>query len=202
MTDSKVLIEAVGYLGSALVLVAFLMTSVVKLRVVNSIGSLIFATYAVIIHSYPTALMNVCLILINVYYLWKLKRPDRDYSLAVLAPTDGYVRYFLSHYEKDISRCFPDRIPDLEGINRAYLVCHGSEPSGLLLGKEADGVLTITLDYSTPAFRDSSEGRFLLERLPDEGLHTLRYENAEEGHISYLKRMGYSLQNGVWERTL
>ena len=60
--DTGTLIEAVGYLGSALVLVSFLMASVVKLRVVNSIGSTIFAVYALIIRSYPTALMNFCLL--------------------------------------------------------------------------------------------------------------------------------------------
>ena len=36
------MIELVGYLGSALVVVSMLMTSVVKLRVVNTIGSAIF----------------------------------------------------------------------------------------------------------------------------------------------------------------
>lgn len=38
--NTSSLIEAVGYLGSALVLVSFLMSSVVKLRVVNTVGSL------------------------------------------------------------------------------------------------------------------------------------------------------------------
>ena len=41
--NTSTIIEAVGYVGSALVLVSFLMTSVVKLRVVNAAGSLIFA---------------------------------------------------------------------------------------------------------------------------------------------------------------
>ena len=61
----EMIIEAVGYLGSFLVLVSFLMTSVVKLRIVNTIGSLIFMIYALIIKSYPTAVMNACLVLIN-----------------------------------------------------------------------------------------------------------------------------------------
>ena len=65
-------IEAIGYLGSSLVLVSFLMASVAKLRIVNSVGSVIFTIYAFIIHSYPTAIMNICLVLINIYYLVKL----------------------------------------------------------------------------------------------------------------------------------
>ena len=72
--SKEVLIELFGYLGSFLVLISFLMTSVVKLRVINTIGSLIFMTYAVIIKSYPTAVMNFCLVLINLHYLWKMSK--------------------------------------------------------------------------------------------------------------------------------
>ena len=42
----ELLIELFGYLGSFLVLISFLMTSVFKLRVINTIGSVIFMTYA------------------------------------------------------------------------------------------------------------------------------------------------------------
>ncbi len=66
MFNAKFLIEAFGYLGSFLVLVSMLMTSVMKLRIINTIGSTIFTIYALIIHSYPTAFMNFCLILINL----------------------------------------------------------------------------------------------------------------------------------------
>ena len=67
------MIELIGYLGSALVVVSMLMSSVVKLRVINTIGSGIFAAYALMIHSYPTALMNICLVGINIYNLLKLR---------------------------------------------------------------------------------------------------------------------------------
>ena len=71
--ETATIYEIIGYVGSALVLVSFLMASVVKLRIVNSVGSLIFAVYALLIKSYPTMVMNICLVLINLYYLWKLR---------------------------------------------------------------------------------------------------------------------------------
>ena len=70
--NTNMIIEAVGYLGSLLVLVSFLMVSVVKLRVVNTVGSFIFMVYALIIRSYPTAIMNFCLVLINLRFLYRL----------------------------------------------------------------------------------------------------------------------------------
>ena len=66
------IVELVGYFGSILVVVSMLMTSVVRLRIINTIGSFIFTIYALIIHSYPTALMNFSLVLINVYNLYRL----------------------------------------------------------------------------------------------------------------------------------
>ena len=196
--DPHTIIEAIGYLGSALVLVSFLMASVVKLRVVNSIGSAIFAVYAFIIHSYPTAIMNICLLLINLYYLWKLRNREPNYRLVRLEPGERFVADFLESNGRDIAACFPGRSWDTARLNRAYLVCHGAEPAGLLLGEERDGEMDVALDYSTPAYRDSSEGRYLLEHLPREGIRRLRYRNAEDSHLAYLKRMGYREEDGCY----
>lgn len=194
--------EIIGYVGSGLVLVSFLMASVVKLRIVNTVGSLIFAIYALLIHSYPTMIMNICLVLINLYYLWKLRNSEPNYRLVSLAPAGGYAEAFLREHREDIARCFPGRNWDDEALNRAWLVCHNDEAAGLLLGTESDGVLDVALDYSTPAYRDSSEGRYLVEHLGQEGLKLLRYEHAEQGHVAYLKKMGYAQKGAAWERAL
>ena len=80
------MVEMIGYLGSILVVVSMLMSSVVRLRIINTIGSGIFAAYALMIHSYPTALMNACLVGINVYNLVRLRQADRSYDLTEAAP--------------------------------------------------------------------------------------------------------------------
>ena len=75
--DIHMIVELVGYLGSILVVVSVLMTSMVKLRIVNSIGASIFTVYALIIQSYPTALMNFSLVVINLYYLARMKKEGK-----------------------------------------------------------------------------------------------------------------------------
>ena len=45
------IVELVGYIGSLLVVVSMLMTSVIKLRFINLTGSFIFTIYALIIKS-------------------------------------------------------------------------------------------------------------------------------------------------------
>ena len=62
-------VEWFGYLASLVVLVSLTMTSIVKLRVINFIGCLLFAAFAYFIDSYPTMLMNLGIAGINVYYL-------------------------------------------------------------------------------------------------------------------------------------
>ncbi len=77
--DTKLLIELFGYLGSVLVIISMLMTSVKKLRILNMTGSLIFTIYAIIIKSYPTALLNSFLVIINLMHLIRIiKKEKRD----------------------------------------------------------------------------------------------------------------------------
>lgn len=76
------IIELMGYFASFLVLVSFLMSSVVKLRVLNAVGSFIFAVYALIIQSYPTAVMNFSLVAINMYYLFRLRKNAQCFELS------------------------------------------------------------------------------------------------------------------------
>lgn len=81
MMNTSIIIELVGYLGSVLVVISMLMTSIIRLRVVNSIGAGIFTVYALIIQSYPTALMNFCLVVINIYNLiciFKKKQEEKE----------------------------------------------------------------------------------------------------------------------------
>ena len=47
--DTHMIVELIGYFSSLLVLVSFLMTSVIRLRIVNSVGAIIFTVYATII---------------------------------------------------------------------------------------------------------------------------------------------------------
>lgn len=197
------MIEMVGYLGSALVVASMLMSSVVKLRVINTLGSGIFAVYALIIHSYPTALMNVCLVGINVYNLVRLNQRDRSYDLVEGARGEGLLRYLLDYYRADIQTYFPDFSPD-SPADRVYIVCHRGNPAGVLLANDSgEGELQVLLDYSTPTYRDCSIGTYLYSRLPSRGIHTLVFPGqASQAHAAYLTKMGFTQQDGAYIKAL
>ena len=201
METSKVLIEAFGYLGSALVLVSFLMVSVFKLRVVNSIGSIIFTIYAFIIHSYPTAIMNACLVMINIYYLVKMSNTNKNYDLVKSDKGDSLLKYTLDKYKDDILKCFPGTDMEFASANTGYVVCHEGKPAGVMLGELKDGVLEILLDYSIPEYRDFSIGQFLFSKLPEDGIKTLTYRGSDENHKAYLAKTGFVNMGGYYEKT-
>ena len=198
------MIELIGYLGSALVVVSMLMSSVVKLRVINTIGSGIFAAYALMIHSYPTALMNICLVGINIYNLLKLRQKGPSYDLVDAAQRDGLLHYLLDYYREDIQTYFPGFPGAGAAADRAYIVCCSGNPAGVLLGIErAPGTLQVTLDYSTPTYRDCSIGAYLYGKLPSKGVQTLIFgEEESKAHAAYLTRVGFARENGVFVKHL
>ena len=196
------MIEAIGYLGSALVLVSFLMASVFKLRIINSIGSIIFTIYAFIIHSYPTALMNLCLVLINIYYLVKMSNTSVEYDFVKLKKDDSLISYFIDCYKDDIQKCFPGNSTDFSEADAGYAVCHKGATVGVLLGKIEEHNLDILLDYSTPEYRDFSIGKFLVSKLPDEGFKSLTYKGSDVNHKAYLAKTGFLPKDGYYKKML
>ena len=115
-------LELFGYLGSFLVLISMLMTSVVRLRVINLIGSAIFAAYAILIRSYPTALLNGCLVLINLYHLLRLRQNSglgNSYEFQPLGSGEGLTAWFLRKYGEDIRHYFLLRISNRRKMPKA-----------------------------------------------------------------------------------
>lgn len=203
--NTQIIIEMVGYLGSLLVLVSFLMSSVVKLRIINSIGGLVFAIYALIIQSYPTAFMNFCLVGINVYYLIRMTKNDRHFDLIDGTADDAFLNYVLAYYGDDIKKYFPTwNKADLAKADAAYIVCCDAVPAGMLLGKaEDDGSLKVWLDYSTPTYRDCSVGKYLYSKLQTRGIHKLVFgEENSANHDEYLQKMGFVKEDGVYVKNL
>ncbi len=199
----NMLIEAFGYLGSLLVLVSMLMTSVVKLRIINTIGSVIFTIYAFIIKSYPTALMNFCLVLINLRFLWKMSRMDKEYEIVECDRNDVLLKYLVDHYRNDISKIFPGIDLNLRQIDRAYVVLCQGKPVGITLGNaEDDDTLDLKLDYTIPEFRDFSIGSFLFDYLKKKDVRKVVYKGPDENHLAYLNNQGFVKKGNSYIKNL
>lgn len=66
------LTEYLGYLASFVIMISFLMKNMITLRIINSIGGLLFIVYGVFLSmSIPIIVTNVFVVGVNIYYLAK-----------------------------------------------------------------------------------------------------------------------------------
>lgn len=193
------ILEIIGYIGSALVVISMLMSSIYRLRIINTIGSIISCIYALLVGAMPLALMNACLIVINLYNLYKLRRTSKPYDLAICSAGDGLVQYLLNYYKDDIHKIFPEFDAEKAKDDTAYVVLCDGSPVGMLLGKQTERYLDISLDYAAPAFRDMSIGNYLYSRLPESNINRVRFSNTiTDTHRDYLQKMGYKEEGNTW----
>lgn len=200
--DMSLCIELFGYLGSVLVVVSMLMSSVIKLRVINIIGSTISGTYAFIIGSFPLVLMNTCLIIINVYNILKLKKESRKYEIVKGDTLDAFFKYFVDHYGDDIKNYFYDFEKEKISGNIVYYVFCNETPVGLFVGNKKDDEVEIVLDYTVPAYRDCSVAKFLYIAIKKDGINKLAIGKPSEKHVQFLEKMNYRLEKNVYVKTI
>ena len=66
------LTECIGYLASISIMVSFLMKNIIRLRIINSIGALLFIAYGILLsNSLPIIVTNTFVVGVNFYYLIK-----------------------------------------------------------------------------------------------------------------------------------
>lgn len=70
------LTDWVGYLAMAMLLISFLMKNIRTLRLVNSVGAVLFVVYGFMLEptSYPIIITNSAIFCINMYYLFLKKK--------------------------------------------------------------------------------------------------------------------------------
>ena len=63
--------EFIGFAGTLFVLLSFLMKDLVKVRIINIIGAILFVVYGLCIGALSTWLLNGVLILVHCWFLIK-----------------------------------------------------------------------------------------------------------------------------------
>ena len=66
--------DIVGYIGTAVVLGSFLINDIIRLRLVNTLGSLIWLVYGIGLSMMPQIVVNSSIILIHLYWFYKNKK--------------------------------------------------------------------------------------------------------------------------------
>jgi hypothetical protein len=88
-------LELYGYLGSALIAISLMMSDIRKLRWINLVGAGSFASYGLLINSWPVAVLNGFIVLIDVVHLWQLSRVTHVSRSVEFAADDPFVQSVL-----------------------------------------------------------------------------------------------------------
>ncbi|WP_454050199.1 hypothetical protein [Cellulomonas sp. Marseille-Q8402] len=207
-------LEIIGWVGSALVVVSLMQARVLRFRWMNFAGSVIAAAYNAVVGIWPFAVMNAVIAVIDAYWLWRLTRERHDaevYQVVPVGADDDYLRHVLGVHAADIARYYPSFVlpgssaPDGAGAARwAFLVLRGDETVGVVVVRDAGAdVGEVELDYVTPRFRDFTPGEFVYRRsgvFAGTGLRSLVITPDAQGAGDYLERVGFRQVGGRWRR--
>lgn len=195
-------LQILGYLASVLVTVSLMMRSIVRLRWINLAGAIFFTVYGVLIRAYPVAALNLAVVGINIYHLWKMRtRVHEAFAVVEMAPDASYVQQFLRFYGRDIDRTQPSAVMKVPGSDHVLVVVRDMVPAGIvaLSAPDGAGTGTVVLDYVTPAYRDLKVGTFLYrtetQHLRQLGYRTLETAAGTDDHRRFLERMGFRPQD-------
>lgn len=159
-------LEAIGWIGSAVLVWSLLQTQLRRLRIINLVGCVILIVYNTANHVWPMVGLNVVLAAINTWQLARMARERHDaaaYEVLEVAGDDTYLRHVLRVYEADIRRFNPDFVYDPFSGDPSFLVLKGDETVGVVIGHDAGNrTAQLLLDWVTPRHRDLSPGEFIL----------------------------------------
>lgn len=75
--------EWVGYAASLALIISFMMKNINTLRIINSLGAVLFVVYGIMLQtSYPIIITNAFILMVNLYYLTYKRKADFARSIA------------------------------------------------------------------------------------------------------------------------
>lgn len=201
-------LELIGYLASVVILISIAVNSIVRFRILNALGALIFSVYGFIIGAYPVAFLNGFITLINVYYLYKIFSSKETFDFISVEFENPVLKKFLEHHKNDILHFFPTIDFQHTSYDICLLMFRNMQLAGLFLAHyDNEKTLYIDLDYVTREYRDMKNGKHLYRFLEN----LLNYSQIEKiiakpyspEWVEYLKQLGFkSTSNGLLEKTL
>jgi len=193
-------LDIFGYVASALVAVSLMMSNVLRLRIINTVGAFTFAVYGYLVGAYPVLAVNGWIFLVDLYYLYKMTGQKDFFKLLEGVEHDStYLSNFIDFYRNDIERFFPDfKNVDLKNCE-IVLILRNLVPAGVFVFRKdfENKAVIIELDYTIPDYRDMKNTTFLIfdkrESFRKNGFEIYKTSSFVKEHIKYLKKLGFKL---------
>ena len=196
-----ILAQLLGYLAFIFLAVSLWVNNDIKFRWINSLGSLSFVFYGLLIHAFPIVLTNAVLLAINIYFLFKIYRRQEKFDLIEFKSDAALITKFLSFYQKDIEAYFPGFAIG-EGENEIrFAVLRDIVVANLFVATvNANGDAFVKINYTVPKYRDYKVGRFLFDEgkefLHNKGIKRIIYTQVtNKQHEKFLKIIGFKKES-------
>ena len=91
-------LEALGWIGSAVIVWSLIQTQLSRLRVFNLVGTILLVGYNLVLGIWPMVGLNVVLAAINVWYLVRSVREKHDaaaFEVLEVDSDDTFLRHVL-----------------------------------------------------------------------------------------------------------
>jgi len=199
-------VEAIGWIGSVLLVVSLLQTRVLRLRVLNTVAALVLVAYNSIIGVWPMVAMNVAIVVINLVFVARLRSASEPtgYTLLEVDPADEYLRHLLRVHENDIRHFNPGFVYDPAARQaHAFLLLRGDETAGVVLLVGDDAIARLHLDYVLPRYRDFTPAEYLYEGsgwFAEHGFREVVAPPRLRPDDPYLERLGFVPRGRDWVR--
>lgn len=201
-------LDAIGWLGSALLVYSVMQARILRFRVLNLAACVVLTGFNGALEIWPMVAMNVALIAINLWHIRALVNTRHDttsYAVLEVGGQDEYLRHVLRVHEADILKFQPDLVWDGAAPDQhAFIIQRGDESVGVVLLQTDGDRARVLLDYVTPRYRDFSPGQFVWKHsdvLAGRGIRTVTTSPTMVG--AYYAKLGFTpLPDGSFELEL
>jgi hypothetical protein len=191
------MIQVLGYVASAVIILSLTMSSLLRLRLVGVVGATLFATYGILVQAWPVVATNVIILGLHAFYLWRAWTDDEYFTLLEVRPESLYLQQFLEFYGTDIRSFQPEFSYAPAAGHFTMFILRDMVPAGLFIARPPDGaVMNVDLDYVIARYRDLKPARFLFHAnravFEQRGVDLLRATAKTEAHRKYLEKVGFT----------
>jgi len=201
------LLDWFGYLASLVVLISLLQSSLLKLRWINLVGAAAFATYGFLIGSIPTAVMNIGIVVIDIYYLMKIYSSKEYFQMLELSPDSNYFKSFMEFHKNDLKKYFDHTEYLFTESTVGFYVLRNMVPAGVFVGEPvSEKRLKINLEFAIPEYRDFKIGDYIYNKhtefFLEHGYEELVATSNNEDFTKYIKSMGFVKEDDLYIKRL
>lgn len=198
-------LEVIGWLGSALLVFSVLQTKFMRFRILNGVASFVLVVYNAVLGVWPMVGMNAVLVVIDLWFIIKLRGDVVAEKAFTYVRADLAMRkWFYAAHADDLERFHPGIGGQLITAE-ADVLFHKDSAIGLVAFVHGDDRVELLADYVIPSYRDYAPGAFVYSQsgpLAALGVRTVSVRNPTPEVVRYLQAMEYTEADGVYTREL